>query len=169
MGGNFDLMVIQLKSVVLSKLPGLRRELTAIKKIAFQDLGEHWHRELLPEHFTVSAKSEFQHTTRNQEYIKSRMRFGVSGGNTDLVFRGKSRRFLMHGPRIKSTGTGVTIRMDAPVYFRSPKHKSPGHPDKADEVTRVSLKHRFLVSRRLESKITNLVKINLRRAGLKAI
>ncbi len=158
-------MVIQLKSVILSKLPRLRKDMTRIRRMVFQDIGEYWHRELLPDHFKSSARTEFQHLPRDKEWLESKRLFGRGQGKRDdLVFSGKSRRFLTHAPRIKATGTGVTIRMDSPVYFRNPRHKTPGHPDKPDEVTRVSRRHRSLMSRRLEKKIRLFVVRTLRAA-----
>ncbi len=156
-------MVIQLKSVVLSKLPRLRKDMTRIRRLVFQDIGEYWHRELLPDHFRPSARSEFQHMPRDEDWLKTKRIIGRGQGKRDdLVFRGKSRRFLTHGPRIKATGTGVTVRLDSPIYFRNPKHKTPGHPDKSEEVTRVSRRHRFLMSRRMEAKTKRFVDRALR-------
>ena len=63
-------MVIQLKSVVLSKLPKLRKAMTKIRRLAFQDVGEYWHRELLPDHFKPSARTEFDHLPRDKEWIE---------------------------------------------------------------------------------------------------
>ena len=132
--------------------------MTRIRRLVFQDLGEYWHQELLPDHFRPAARIEFQHMRRDEDWLKSKRLFGRGQGKRDdLVFQGKSRRFLTHAPRIKATGTGVTIRMDSPVYFRNPKHKTPGHPDLPDEVTRVSQRHRFLMSRRLEAKTKRFV------------
>lgn len=156
-------MVIQLKSVVLSKLPRLRKDMTQIRRLAFQNIGEYWHRELLPDHFKPGAHSKFQHSKRSEKWLRSKRIRGIGPGRfLDNIFTGKSRRFLMHGPQIKATGTGVTIRMDAPLYFRNPRHKTPGHPNKPDEVTRVSTRHRSLISRRLEVVIQRRVIRNLR-------
>ena len=156
-------MVIQLKSVVLSKLPKLRKEMTRIRREGFRNIGEYWHQELLPDHFRPAARTEFQHMQRDREYLEAKRIFGRGQGKVDdLVLSGKSRRFLMHAPRIKATGTGVTIRMDSPVYFRNPKHKTAGHPDKPEEVTRVSQRHRGLIARRLETVIQRRVIRELR-------
>jgi len=153
-------MVIQLKSVVLSKLPRLRKDMTHIRRLAFQNIGEYWHRELLPDHFKPGAHGKFQHATRSEEYLKSKRIRGIGPGRfLDNIFSGKSRRFLMHGPSIKATGTGVTIRMDSPVYFRK---TITGHPNMSNEVTRVSDRHISLISRRLEVVIQRRVIRNLR-------
>lgn len=137
--------------------------MTRIKRVSFQDLGEYWHRELLSDHFKPAARSEFQYLPRDKEWIKAKRKFGRGQGKVDdLVFSGKSRRFLSHAPRFKATGTGVTIRLDSPTYFRNPKHKTPGHPEKPDEVTSVSGRHRVLLSRHFEAMLKMHVVKSLR-------
>lgn len=158
-------LLIQLKSVVLSRIPKLRKTFTKMKRFATRDLGEYWFEKLLPDHFKPSAKFEFQHMPRKKDWLESKRIFGRGAGRvTDLIFSGKSRRFLMVGPTIKATSAGVSIRLTGPAYFKNPRYKTPGHPDKTKEVTDVSLRHRFLLSRRFESKLSGLVKRFLRTA-----
>jgi len=148
-------MVIQLKSVVLSRIPKLRKVMTRIMRAGFRDLGAYWFRELLPDHFKPSARSEFQHQSRTEKYLKSkRFRGRGQGRFIDNILLGQSRRFLTHGPSIKATGTGVTIRLDAPLYFRK---TPPGQPDQVAEIIRISDRHRNLINRRFENKVRTLV------------
>lgn len=149
-------MVIQLKSVVLEKVSGLGRSLPKIRKFAFQEIGEFYHREILKKHFRPSAKFEYQHQARNEKYLRRKRIIGVGQGKRDdNVLFGKTRRFLFHTPRIKATSTGVTIRMDAPLYFRQ---TPAGQPDQVAEVLRISQIDRRLIGRKLEGRIQRLVK-----------
>ena len=158
-------MVVQLKSAVFSRVPKLRKTFTKMKRFATNDLGWYWFQKLFQDHFKPSARTEFQHTRRDEDWLKEKRRFGRGQGKfNDLVFTGKSRRFLSVGPVIKATSTGVSIRLTGPVYFRNPKYTTPGHPEKTVEVTDVSLRHRFLLSRRFEKKLGGLVKRFLRTA-----
>ncbi|MCH7685335.1 MAG: hypothetical protein IH899_01405 [Planctomycetes bacterium] len=139
--------------------------MTRFQKFANQDLGEYWFRELFPDHFKPSARTEFQYMPRDEEWLKSKRLFGRGQGKRDdLVFSGKSRRFLSVGPIIKATGRGVSVRLTGPIYFKNPRHKTPGHPDKPEEVTRVSRRHRFLLARRFGAKMSGLVERFLRTA-----
>lgn len=158
-------MVIQLEGKIFSRVPKLRKTMTRFRKLAMQDLGEYWVRELLPDHFKPSARSEFQHEARDEAWLKAKRLFGLGQGKfVDNVLTGKSRRFLMHGPIIKATSRGVSVRLTGPLYFKNPRHKTPGHPDKPDEITRVSERHRFLLSRRFGAKMNRFVERFLRTA-----
>ncbi len=149
-------MVIQLKSVVLSKVSGLGRAMPKIRRFAFQEIGEFYVREIFKKHFRPSARQEYQHQPRDEDYLRRKRFIGVGQGKRDdNVLSGRSRRFMAHSPRIKATSTGVTIRMDAPLYFRN---QDSGQPDKVAEVLRVSTKDRILIGRKLEGRIKRLVK-----------
>lgn len=149
-------MVIQLESVVLEKVSGLRKVMPKIRKFAFQEIGEFYVRDIFKKHFRPSARQEYQHQARDEKYLKRKRFIGIGQGKRDdLVFSGRSRRFMSHGVKIKATSTGVTIRMNAPLYFRS---QFPGQPDKVAEVLRVSAIDRKLIGRKLEGRIKRLVK-----------
>ena len=147
-------MVIQLESVVLSKISGLGRAMPKIRRQSFQLIAAFWLRDIFKKHFRPSAHQEYQHQARDEDYLKRKRFIGVGQGKRDdLVLSGRSRRFMSHSPRIKATSTGVTIRMDAPLYFR---RRISGQPDKVAEVLRVSEKDRVLISRKLGDSIVRL-------------
>lgn len=148
-------LLIQLKTAVFSLVPKLRKAFNLRKRFAVKDLGRYWFNELLPEHFESSAHTEFDYLPRDKDWLESKLKFGLGKGRkNDLMLSGKSLRFLTHGPVIKATSANVSIQLSAPVYFSNPRYKTPGHPDKSDEVTRVSRRHRDLLSRHFETVLT---------------
>ncbi len=161
-------MVIQLKSVVLEKVSGLGRAMPKIRKQSFLLIGSHWVHNVFKKHFRPSSRQEYQHQPRDEDYLRRKRFIGVGQGKRDdNVLSGRSRRFMSHSPRIKATSTGVTIRMDAPLYFR---RRVSGQPDKVAEVLRVSTIDRFLIGRKLGDSIIRLgnralKNISARKAG----
>lgn len=147
-------MVIQLESVVLSKVSGLGRAMPKIRRQSFQIIAAFWVHDIFKKHFRPSARQEYQHQPRDEKYLRRKRFIGVGQGKRDdLVLSGMSRRFMSHGVKIKATSTGVTVRMNAPLYFR---RRFPGQPDMVAEVLRVSERDRFLISRKLGDSIIRL-------------
>lgn len=160
-------MVVQLKAVIYSNIKGLGRNLPKIRKEVFQDAGEYWFQKLFPDHFKPQARSEFQHESRTAKYLKSKRFRGVREGRfIDNILSGKTRRFLQEGPRITATSQGVTVRLDAPLYFR---RQSAGQPDKVAEITNVSERHRSLMFRRMQGKTVTSIQSVLRQEPVKKV
>lgn len=141
-------MPIVLRSQVRSNLRALGRKFQKLNKEALLDLGDFWHREIAAGHFFRSAKNTYHYQRRKRatDFIKKRM--GWNPG-VDLMRKGRSKRELLSGRRIKATATRGTVRMKVPVYWSKSSEKG-GRPHKADEVIRVSDRDRKLMSGRLD-------------------
>jgi hypothetical protein len=161
-------MVVQLRSVVLSKTRGLGKDLNKIRRVAMRDVGEFWHLEILPGHFRPAARTEYNHDQRRADWIEDKRKI-LGGGRPDNVFTGRARRFIMHSPRITNTARGVTVRMDAPLYFVRPRNRKPDHPDKAAEITAISQRDRDAIFGRTSKLVVRLSNQSLQNTALRKV
>ena len=132
-----------------------RKILRGIAKQTLHETATHWHEEILQRHFRPSARARYQHEPRTKGYLRRKRREGVGKGRyIDLIFSGKSRRYLMAFATITGSGRQQTIRMKPPWYFvipfkghltdqaglyknRNPDKPASRQPDKPAELTRV--------------------------------
>lgn len=120
--------------------PGFPRAFRGFVREALKDAARYWGRHILPKHFKPKNRAEYQHQPRDPEYVEDKREFGTGQGRfVDLLLKGKSRRWAMHGQRVTGTSQGARIRVDVPAYFTRPKELKPGsQPDKKAELKRVS-------------------------------
>jgi hypothetical protein len=94
-------------------------------------VGEVWHKEVLPEHFTTKAKFKYRHERRKPGYVKRKMAAaaagrGISrqnpqpvlmGGQVDNVVTGTMMAELKRQRTVRAFPTRVTITIYGPQYM----------------------------------------------------
>ena len=125
---------------------GMKRELNAIKKIAFEQLGIWWHTTMRPKHFTHQGAKEYGYSPRKGERgSKGGGRFRSSytgrklrkfGHTLPLVYTGESRA-LTRIRNVRATSTGVRVIMRAPTLNRQNRNSQV---NMREELTRVSIR-----------------------------
>ena len=147
------LLVAQIIETATLKLsgaaPGLltRKEWALIRKAAYIDVAEYWHRVLRPKHFLKSAESEYGYAKRKQGYTATKMsRFRHA---RPLVYTGRSmrrtaaRKISGSGKRSRVIMKAGNIGLDAVAGFLGEKI------DTASELVALSAEDRRLISLRM--------------------
>ena len=122
----------------------MKRELPQILKRVWEEIGNHWHRQMRPKHFTHAGAREYGYTPRKGEKDAASskgFRRSYSGrklrkfGHTlPLVYTGESRDITARRD-VRPTRHGVRIVMAAnKLNYKNPYTAI----DKRDEMTRVS-------------------------------
>lgn len=160
-------------------IKGMRGKWAGVKKAAMTSVAQAWLDRIFPEHFSASNRSKYQMEKRNRFYkmVVKRIEGEGEGKTTDLVLKGKSRRYLKHSARITATQERATLRMSGPSYFANPfvgllkkeitnqqgrtytkEIRITRQPDKVKELTQVSSGDRRLLTAYLREEIRNRVK-----------
>jgi len=109
----------------------------------------YWHREILPGHFKPEAKQRYKYAPRSIKYLRYKAKRRPMAG--PLEFSGKSKRQLTRTIRVSGTSKKATGAMTAPGYFwMTPK----GHPNKAEEATKVTKKETLAMAEMLNDRVT---------------
>lgn len=121
-----------------------------IMRAAHQKMGEHWHHEMLPDHFTPTARSRYRHQLRTSRYRKEKADKAargipfrknqppiLMGGQIDNVLTGYMKQQLEQQRTIRAFPSRVTIRMFGPRYITMTPYKSR-QPNKSKEITMVT-------------------------------
>lgn len=110
-----------------------------IMRRAHQLMGEHWHQQFLPDHFTPQAKFRYRHQLRTRGYLKRKPSLPdvIMGGQVDNVVTGYMMEQLKSSKAIRAYPSRVTIKMHGPRYvtMRSWKIRQP---NKAKEIATVT-------------------------------
>lgn len=122
-----------------------------IQRDAMVHVAQHWHKEMLPDHFNVASKHKYNHERRSTEYRKTKVKLAVRGkaimgGVVDNVLTGQSMRDLMTRSVIRGFPTRATLYMFVPSYFNikfnrgtvkrdGSRNKPSRQPNKPNEVT----------------------------------
>lgn len=116
---------------------------------------QRWHRHRLPVHFTHRAKAMYGYREREGGHEdRKKRRFGHT---LPLVFTGASKAAMLSQVRVTSSARGARGYLFPEKYFWMRFGET--HPDKPDEVTRVTERevqalakfHERLVTRRLNT------------------
>ena len=115
------------------------RDWSALIKSAWMAVGETWHKQILPKHFTPAGAKEYRYKKRTAKYQRRKLR--KFGHQDPLVFTGRLRSEVSYRYRVIATaGRGtkgkVKVRLYGPRYLFA-YHKGL-QVDKADELTRLS-------------------------------
>lgn len=128
-------------------------------KQAFSEAAKLWHQNMLPKHFKAGAAIRYGYKPRTKRYQK-RKRY--KGSPPALVYSGRSRdaltaRFAFQVSYQKSTGRTIG-RFIVPNTMRYFFWMTPaGHPDKPDEMKRVTDQERSLLAAFIQQRIINLM------------
>lgn len=135
-------------SLTISRPPdvGLRKwkECT---KAGHAAMGQYWHKNYLPDHFTRAARTKYGHQARRPKYLRNKERGGTRsvngrvvqikyGGQVDNVFSGEMETLVRSPALIQAFPSRATVKMVGPRYVSMRPYKS-GQPDKGAEISRV--------------------------------
>lgn len=137
-------MPIALRGEILFEgLPAMsRRDRNELLREVHKQMGRFWHNELLPPHFTRTAKSKYRHKLRTIGYRKKKKKLAEKGivkggGEVDNLFTGLLKESLEGVGTVKAYPKRATIRMTGPRYITMRPYRS-NQPDKAGEILRVT-------------------------------
>ena len=92
-----------------------RRQLPKIVKEALLEVGEDWHKRILPKHFTREGARRYGYRDRTKEHQR---RKGRRFGHQDpLVFSGDMKRQVLRRQEIKATSKKMTVILRGPKYM----------------------------------------------------
>lgn len=144
--------MILIKTTVYEKRPldVVRDAWRDICRNAHQAMGEHWHQNILPDHFTEKARYRYRHKLRSFRYRLRKERLAAAGkpyakggapilmgGKVDNVLTGYMQKQLESSKTIQAFPSRVTIKMFGPRYITMRAYKKDG-PDKGKEITTVT-------------------------------
>jgi hypothetical protein len=142
----------------------MKREMNRILKECWSLIGQLWHREMRPKHFTHAGAREYGYTPRSGEsarpcskgfrrsYTGRKLR--KFGHTLPLVYTGTSRGLTRTG-NITATSKGVRIAMHAPALNLRPKG---GTINLYDEMTRISQREKGWIERNFHSLVESKLK-----------
>lgn len=119
-----------------------------LQRHAMRDVGEYWHRHLLPRHFRVDAKKKYKHQPRKKPYSKIKRLLAegktitingetindkvIKGGRADIVRSGKAERRAKRGRVIRAGIKTCTVAVRVPSYVAM-RRRGP-YPDMRNEL-----------------------------------
>jgi hypothetical protein len=108
-------------------------------------VGEEWHRNTFPKHFSHSAPATYDYQKRSPLYLIKKRKLAlqgkaVDGGQIDNVLTGLTRELMSDLVSVQATPQRVTVHMQAPSYVTLKPNVFRGstQPDKYAELTRVT-------------------------------
>lgn len=128
-----------------------RRRRDAISSQVLGAVAGHWHKEILPKHFSAAAYHRYGHKQRSREWrarkraaakrgfvIVDRVRMAVdpAAGEADLVFTGALKNMLMRPQVVRIFPSRAVLRMVGPRYMTF-RPRTASQPDKHAEITTV--------------------------------
>ena len=136
--------------IELTKSPLLGIQLALINlrtkgiKSLMLEIGQYWHRVIMPKHFAPGNWQLYNMEPRQPDYLSGKKRrYGIGVGKYFLgIFRGETLRRITHQTQITATSHQATIRMNTPTYFHTPSSRGD-HPDQPAELLQVNARDLF--------------------------
>jgi len=128
---------------------GMVKNFRKFVKAGLYKLVGRWHEKTMPLHFKPRAKKQYDYAPRSIKYTRYKRKRRPSAG--PLEFSGKSMRMLTQSVKISGTAKRASGTMRAPRHFWM---KPAGHPDKPDELTRVTKTEATAMAKRLNEEVT---------------
>lgn len=135
----------------------MAKEFREAREGGMQAIGQMWHRDMLPEHFTDRATRLYKYAERTAKYKKRKQK--KFGHKTPLVFTGRMRDALMGLAQIRASSEKVRVSMSGPRWlsgFMSFRGRTGTGPDMKKEITTIRQDegetlamglHRYIVQR----------------------
>ena len=135
-------VALELKS---SPLPGIQDALSQIRtkglRSLMREVGEYWHREIMPKHFRPGNYQRYNMEPRQPSYLAGKKRrYGIGVGKYALgIFRGETLRRVTYEYKVtvQPHTNAAVIRMNVPTYFSNPPSRGE-HPDQPSELLQVN-------------------------------
>lgn len=123
------------------------RDWRKITRQTYTVMGEHWHSQILPDHFKPNAKFVYNYRLRSTKYLKHKKwaaRRGRVGNRTispeaattALTYTGRLKNAMLSVSRIRAFPTRFTVRMPGTTYTPS-KQRSTKQPFLQGELTKL--------------------------------
>lgn len=142
---------------------------TAGVKQLMNDVGDFWHRVILPFHFLKSNQSDYVIAPRTTAYwigrqradggfgIGTKRRYGIGKGKSVAnVFSGQTERRMTYIYNVTSTSKSATVHMDVPTYFDHPDNPFGSQPDKVAETLQVNQRDVSLMNQFVFDRLTQI-------------
>lgn len=139
-----------------------------IMRRAHQAMGEHWHANILPDHFTPQAKYRYRHKLRSKKYRNEKRRAAqqgrpfrkgqqpvIMGGEVDNVLTGYMKQQLEQSKTIRAFPSRVTVRMFGPRYITMNNKDSSNQPDKRREITETTIEQKKELAKVLKDSVVD--------------
>lgn len=173
------MLVVDVKLTGIEKL-GIR-EMNDVIRESLRDLGEYWHENMLPKHFTKAGAREYNYTPRQGEpgsgrkfagsYTKHKL--NAKGHTRPLVYSGETEMQLKNTKSIEARCSArgenayVVVRLNAPkLNYRNQSKVKKNEEIKAVSQKEIPLLEAFL-AKRLTERLTEKGQQNA--AGLASI
>jgi hypothetical protein len=143
--------------IFIEKPPrGMRRRLRIVRREALREVAWHWHRNILQRHFSPGNSGRYRMKRRTQFYreVVKKVRGSGQGRFVDLLFSGRSLRWMKAFAGVTSFADRAVLTMRPPGYFTRPfigsytdprtgqRKRITQQPDKRAELEQVSLADR---------------------------
>ena len=128
-------------------------ELSESSRAAWEEVGNHFIRHILPKHFTAEGAREYHYRRRSPEYEARKQE--EQGHRTPLVFTGQLKRQVLSSSTVEVSAKNparpkVKVRISAPNYMRS-------RSSKGAELRRVSRGDKAELAAVLDRVLTDLL------------
>ncbi len=115
----------------------MRQEWPQIKADAMSEMGEKWHSEYLPLHFSPFAATKYGYQDRSYSYRQRKRR--VHGHDTPLVYSGTLKHDVMAWAEVRTSADETSVIMRSNVLNLVGRRQSdPSYPDIKAELTAVA-------------------------------
>ena len=163
--GDVSVSIIIRPKILQTRPVGVSRDgWRKIRRDAMRAMGEHWFKEMLPQHFDANAKYKYKHRPRSTKYKANKLKLAQrgkvqGGGVTDLVFSGRTRDALLNNIAIiRPFPSRVTVRMQGPPYLTTNFRAKSNQPNKPREITTVTEAERKELARVARDKAVEGIK-----------
>jgi len=114
-----------------------KSEWKTILVVGWGRLGRHWHKQILPRHFELPAKTEYNYQPRSARHMRRKAR--LYGHQRPLEYTGEMKRKVMRvrDVRVLQSGKAAKVVLWGPAHLYAYR-KDYGQPDKAEELRRIS-------------------------------
>jgi len=114
---------------------------------AWEAMGEHWVKTMLPLHFQTIAARRYGYAKRSEKYTRNKLRRGH--GDAPLVYTGRLRELVKHTAQVKGYPSRCTVKFALPAYAPARRNTFTGRdrkgkqrvasrqPDKVKEITTI--------------------------------
>jgi hypothetical protein len=133
--------MFRIKSTIMESRPFdvLRDDWRVMQRAGMSEVGNHWFKEMLPQHFVAGAERKYNHRPRSAKYLAAKKNMAKRGrvklgGVVDNVFSGAAMEAIMGRAVIRGFPTRATVYMYGPDYLKINFRRSSNQPNKKREI-----------------------------------
>jgi hypothetical protein len=125
------------------------RRLNAVMKEVQREVADYWADRMLPGHFEHGAAEKYGYAPRTTAHERRKRQ------KPPLVFSGFGREQILRPPYIQASPTRMLMELAAPSYFWASPPSN--HPDKADEVSRMTFQEQQQIMMRMGKNASRMI------------